>query len=386
MKIKDFKMKVTPEQNRRVQEILFENGYAWASGDRYIKYTDVECNALFFDNDVLTFEKSPSEKYFKSEPSPELTYEEFIELYEPFVLPEKWCVKVTPDNKEVLDSWRVHPPAAHGYLHVPVANPDISLNSEWCSEIKDEYAEITFEQFKKYVLKQENLMEKRFVRVVDTGASYSSYPRAKELGCTNYHYWHNRPTAKNGDLLEIVKEITMGDFCKAYILKNSEGIEFIILKRGVELVEEPEKKLIGYKLKDETLSEAVEALRYKAFSNVDVQDGVYRLDLHDHSIENFKRVGVLDLWFEPVYEFVKKSTFLPFGKVDVEVFDTHVQFGNDRIDAHRIRNVYVNLFKQYVGKYSIEVDLSSKVKIGCAEGTLAQLKAIGRTFHDIRKK
>lgn len=72
------------------------------------------------------------------------------EIPDDFVLPEKWCVKTTEVNEPAeVYKWRNGKYfAADGYIH--------NDSEKWWSNcIKPGYTEITFEQFKKYVLKEE---------------------------------------------------------------------------------------------------------------------------------------------------------------------------------------------------------------------------------------
>lgn len=87
-----------------------------------------------------------------------INYLQPIEEKEDFVLPENWCVLITEDNKNTFqqymiqnknkyngytDEWEV----LAGFYFV---NP---LNSDFNStRLNESYSEITFEQFKKYVL------------------------------------------------------------------------------------------------------------------------------------------------------------------------------------------------------------------------------------------
>ena len=72
-----------------------------------------------------------------------------------FILPEKWQIKVTPENIDMVVDWRTAGGlSAKGYCVNKV---------EWCDHVgywfpekREDYTEITSEQFKKYVLKQEN--------------------------------------------------------------------------------------------------------------------------------------------------------------------------------------------------------------------------------------
>lgn len=70
-----------------------------------------------------------------------------------FVLPEKWYVKATVDNRDVLAKWRNGGYSEWGddlcmtYLSIPYWSTVEDANSDGCTEI-------TFEQFKQYVLKE----------------------------------------------------------------------------------------------------------------------------------------------------------------------------------------------------------------------------------------
>jgi hypothetical protein len=103
-----------------------------------------------FDLHSKYFIPSTEEEYLQQESSKE----------EEFVLPKKWCVKVTQENKEVLDSWRKKQPKykdKHSLNCYLISDPN--SDSSYCSYNEKLpyfkfYKEITFEQFKKYVLKE----------------------------------------------------------------------------------------------------------------------------------------------------------------------------------------------------------------------------------------
>ena len=75
-------------------------------------------------------------------------------MEEEFKLPDKWCIKVLEENREILGKWRSSGPLRsefNGYwLHTPMKG----ANGYNCKERDFNYNEITFEQFKKYVLKE----------------------------------------------------------------------------------------------------------------------------------------------------------------------------------------------------------------------------------------
>ena len=170
MKIEPFKMKVTPEQSRIVQEILFENGYSWYSGGTTVRNMDEE--VLYFygrtddpykDKPGLTWALS-----IEGDPDiPILTYEEFIDKYE-FELPEKWCIKPeTLEQSKLIGKWLDE-------CFSDVLNQNFYENSGmmglyfgnnepgyvWGYGPSQGFEEITFEQFKKYVLREETMDKK----------------------------------------------------------------------------------------------------------------------------------------------------------------------------------------------------------------------------------
>lgn len=77
-----------------------------------------------------------------------------------FVLPKKWCVKVTSENKNVLTDWvKSRPNFNETYLPIKhwIVNTSNKDNSyqKWIKSLPGNFVEITFNQFKKYVLKEE---------------------------------------------------------------------------------------------------------------------------------------------------------------------------------------------------------------------------------------
>ena len=72
-------------------------------------------------------------------------------------LPKKWCIKVTSENVKVLGNWRdggnyINPDE---YLYTPTPNNIDKKGYRSLDKSKPGYTEITFEQFKKWVLKEE---------------------------------------------------------------------------------------------------------------------------------------------------------------------------------------------------------------------------------------
>jgi hypothetical protein len=68
-----------------------------------------------------------------------------------FILPKKWCVKVTNENQDIIGKWRTNGSCnVGGYCMYSGYN---DVDGYWDSIIPDGITEITFEQFKQYVLK-----------------------------------------------------------------------------------------------------------------------------------------------------------------------------------------------------------------------------------------
>ena len=97
-------------------------------------------------------------------PSTKEAYDAQFIVKEPeFVLPEKWCLKITKENLDFCKSlennelkFHKNYPYSIGGYYSPIPNKDCNgfIN------IPENYTEITFEQFKKYVLKEEIVEEK----------------------------------------------------------------------------------------------------------------------------------------------------------------------------------------------------------------------------------
>lgn len=80
-----FKIRVTPAQSKRVQEILIEEGETWAGGEKTIHYE----NAPFLQltSKGITYWGSDCEGYFQNNKLPEITYRQFMRIYKPKVKP-----------------------------------------------------------------------------------------------------------------------------------------------------------------------------------------------------------------------------------------------------------------------------------------------------------
>lgn len=72
----NIKMRVTPEQSRRVQDICFENGISWIASGKQIKYLDEPC--LVIEDDVITYRSNGLESLNISNFTKEIDADLFI--------------------------------------------------------------------------------------------------------------------------------------------------------------------------------------------------------------------------------------------------------------------------------------------------------------------
>ena len=101
---------------------------------------------------------------WKFKPSTKEAYDAQFVVKEPeFVLPKKWCLKITKENLDFCKSLENNELKFHknysysiGGYYSPIPNK----NCNGFINIPKNYTEITFEQFKKYVLKEEIIEEK----------------------------------------------------------------------------------------------------------------------------------------------------------------------------------------------------------------------------------
>jgi hypothetical protein len=84
------------------------------------------------------------------------------------------------------------------------------------------------------------------------------------------------------------------------------------------------------------------------------------------SIRRLKEAGVLDLWFEPVYE--EEKTILPVvsqdGPFDVEINGGGIYFGIDKVNVNSLRNFISNIEKCRISVGSWNTSIT-RVSIGC---------------------
>ncbi len=76
----NYKMKVTPEESRRVQECAFKHGYKWNGGDTRVSCTD--STFLYFGEKKIITQSSGNETYFFTHKNIRISPQAFIDLLE----------------------------------------------------------------------------------------------------------------------------------------------------------------------------------------------------------------------------------------------------------------------------------------------------------------
>jgi hypothetical protein len=150
----------TEELANQVLRIAHDAYYMWCDGrslideNNWYKNKEDMCyglndaGGLCFCNKRLEYAKTKTI----------ITAEEFIKLNTEFVLPKKWCVKVTPENADILTDWKtkvsngVFADNAKDYSYV--SEDGRGMND--LDFVESKYTEITFDQFKQYVLKEKD--------------------------------------------------------------------------------------------------------------------------------------------------------------------------------------------------------------------------------------
>lgn len=160
----------------------------------------------------------------------EITFKQWKASVEEFVLPERWCIKLTKENFDVLNGWRtdtglLEPKHIGLYLHTPMCDK----TGYSCIRIQDGYEEITFTHFKTHVLNSQKSIIMEYPQkwaakaCKEVGAyidKFSDMPASERLspgeyGLTRYKYlvWPSYDGSHIfEEVLEGYTEITFEEF------------------------------------------------------------------------------------------------------------------------------------------------------------------------------
>lgn len=76
-----FKIRVTPNQSKRVQEVLFAEGESWRGKSTVVE--NLQHPFLYFSANGLTFGEAINEVLHNSYNATEITYRQFLRIYSP---------------------------------------------------------------------------------------------------------------------------------------------------------------------------------------------------------------------------------------------------------------------------------------------------------------
>ncbi len=246
-------------------------------------------------------------------------------------IPEKWCIKVTIENIHTLEKWRTL--GEFGFFirggYVMYEGYVSGIKGWWCQQKPKECTEITFEQFKKYVLKEKelkmytlkDLCEENVVVFLASEEEHTVLFKAllliiKERGeglCPWYGAYCYDISCR--EYLSNSTETSPGAYTGRKIIKFNQ----IILPEETNM----EKKIVGYTLVKEQYRNASEQIMNTRYASRQEN----RVTVSS-CIDSLKVAGVLDLWFSPIYEDV-------IPKIEIRgylgEFTKDSKFGQDEI-------------------------------------------------------
>lgn len=333
------------EELQKVLKAAYKNTYCAYGGIDGVNYYWTD-NDYYWKNSNTNYNKLPTQ-----------SVKDFLKQLdkETFVLPEKWYVLRTFDNAKVLNDWfniystiDIKWSGNNGWMNYPKTyNKSINPNEQ--TLLEEKYTEITFEQFKQYILKENTMKEQfpidkfpidNFAVVIENNAKeIVDYLVSK--GFDNIHDFTG--SQKNDNHYQVINgKIDVGWYTKnpKYTLQQLKQLdtmeqkilfqvkcitkEFSFIKYGeiYNVIKENEhsykiketegtynkdkfermeqKKQIGWKLiKKEYQDAALKICRVSLFSTL-----TPNVDFIVNSLceSKLKEAGVLELWFEPVFK------------------------------------------------------------------------------------
>jgi hypothetical protein len=142
---------------------------------------------------------------------------------------------------------------------------------------------------------------------------------------------------------------------EVYVLAEREdydGFNYWMFKLSdIKLAMEQEKEIIGYKPNYNIMDEMLDVVcQYECSANKIRQGkGYYCVEDNEYSIEEFKKYGVLDIWFTPVYK--PKYSLPNINGYDGKINGTNVVYGNDSITISSDVEITIDQIKQIVEYY-----------------------------------
>ena len=156
--------KVSYPQNYTIPSWIIENSNDWEEITYPIgtKIKDSLTLSTYIKDESGKWIYSPINEYFLIDES-EIGENKRFQVIDDFILPEKWGVRITKENRDVLTKW-VESRPDYNKVHYKITPIDTFVVNKYCdntyqhwyNSLPNEFIEITFEQFKKYVLKEDS--------------------------------------------------------------------------------------------------------------------------------------------------------------------------------------------------------------------------------------
>ena len=307
--------------------------------------------------------------------------------FEDFVLPEKWCVKPINEYQlkllgEYFDKTLPISRNPNFYKNLSNTYTNIYLGYSGCNGNvihngpSQGYTEITFEQFQKYVLKQENNMIDYTIK----GTKLPMIPRGIKFRCgfwkpgnshnafcQNYHnFISHGSTIFNNEICIYAEKPDFRNINSCFMIKLSDIQN--LTNNNME-----NKKIIGYKLIDQKYAKA--ACKIVEISNFTIEEEI-DFSVDSYCYDKFKEIGLLDLWFKPVYQTIDKIEEVKMNDnfyLKVNITTKQVFHSNENITAF-VKEVVEHFSISRFAGYGLDIKDLVFSKTGCQnkETTLAQ--------------
>lgn len=321
--------------------------------------------------------------YFKESDILELAKEQNM-IEEEFKLPEKWCLPIENYYLEEVKKWMGH--FALNYNLGDWSSVYYNKTATDTCIVPENFPKITYEQFKKYVLKEDypkvDLKNDEFI-VDCTNNSNEERKKVYEFLCEKRGYSRfiysentypvivcNRISGNsNYEKLTEAKRtfprypvLTFAEFEKKYLNMN--------------------KKIVGYKLLKELPFVKIGTVSY--FNSKDeCSFETKSQNITDTFIFTKEELEEAQDWFQPVYELEDVTLTLSNGK-SVVVGGTGIKAEGENINFLDLQNI-ITLNKNRVNNWGVELT-DATYKIGCWENVkLSDIKLILKTYKDFTK-
>ena len=288
--------------------------------------------------------------------------------------PKNWYIILTAESREAVKKWwkSTFPTDDRlfgiGSAYGVINNEQIAKISHYIHELFDLGGkEITFEQFKKYILEEETEMYTiKELRDADIQIQVDSEKDAIRLAYATGCEYDWKPANANYPIYcKLINNYYAPSWAKH---KNYLNKSKTITINQIKELSMSDKKIIGYKLVKPEYEESAYQIAKKNSSTFDKKQLNNLCVLKNNiSIPNLQKAGVLNLWFEPVYQ-AKYELPILFGHKGVSKKD-NIEYGCQIINKKYIQQLYSALAQRdftnpkFDGINSIQVGIHGIVKL-----------------------